>query len=558
MHTNLGERKKENFDVLSASEKEELKELLEVANKDSGLLPVIDKSKSKDQADSRTAIAKSKEIIAENKENKRYTVLTAKSGLESHFQKGILGFEMISVDKITIHKGIINEEIDRSKVESIQSSILLQFDPKLSVIYVTPVLKDGDTYAPGQDTQFKALDGRHLLTAIKNIYQSGKTLKGLEINKVMAVVVNNPGVVSANYANLRHRFLSSQHSSQILIQDLLKLYMRIVDITHDRDQALEIVKNAMVSFNFQKDDVTALGKMSKWSESALKLAIEIFESYETFQSLDSDSSRKSNLQKRGGRLAVPKLVFHRIAKLKEASLFKGGKEVLDRKMKLAELADWSMNMAKLDDIKVQVMDISRDMCGDLYESYEELTKDFGEVNDSSLMKFSKSAQGQGFKTGDRLRLEQFVSSTLRKDAPDIPEKTSFEDINNISSDRLSIADLIVLNAKTHTQSSISYYLKKQTGLILVCHTQSMFHQVMRTVCTSDPNQNTKLFTIVVRNEENLVVEENTEGSFTFLILTGQFEILHPPLRTFYDDLQSALSEMATAVTPEVTQFNHKL
>ena len=521
---------------------------MELANKDPGMLPASCEPKEKDQT-------KAKADIAENKETKRQTILTAKTGLESNFQKGIIGFEMIPVDNITSHKGIINEDLDRRKVESIMNSILLQFDPKLSVIYVSPVLKDGEMYpsaGAGQETQFKALDGRHLLAAIKNIYASGKSLKGLESKKVMAVVVKNPGVIAANYANLRHRFLSGQHSSEVLIQDFLKLYRRIFDITHDKDQALEIVKNTMVSFSFQKDDVAALAKMSKWSIGALQMATEIFESYETFQSLDSDSNRKSNIMKRGGRLPVPKIAFHRIAKLSEADLFKLGRDVLDRKIKLVELANWSMQLARLDNVKEQVIDISRDVIGERYETYNELTKDFAEFNDSSLTQFSKAAHGPGFKTGDRLKLERFVNATLMKETTNTQEKTSFEDINDISSEKLSVADLIILNANSHTQSSITYYTKKQTGLLILCHTQSMFHDVMRTVGTvSDENQNPKLFTIVARVEENFVVEECTNGGLIFLVLTGKFDILHPPLPTFFDDLQSALSEIATIVTPQV-------
>ena len=224
----------------------------------------VEKDKTKLKAD-----------LAENKEAKRQTILTNTSGLESNYQKGILGFQMIEADKISIHKEIINEDLDRNKVDTIEASLIDTFDPKLSVIYVTPVLRSGEKYVPNRETQYKALDGRHLLTAIKNIYHSGKTLKGLEPMKVMAVVVRNEGVIAANYANMRTRYLNEQHTSHVLIQDFLKLYRRIYETTHDREQSVEIVKNSMLLFNFLKDDVTALGKMSKWSDGALQVAIEM-------------------------------------------------------------------------------------------------------------------------------------------------------------------------------------------------------------------------------------------------------------------------------------------
>ena len=177
MHTELGERKKENQDVLTAIEKEDLRSFVDIANSDTGVLPEVDKQKSNGQ----TKVKKT--AIAENKESKRQAILN--TGLESNFQKGILGFEKISVDKITIHKGIINEDIQRKKVESIQSSLLTTFDPKLAVIYVAPVLKSGEKYFPTVDSKYKALDGRHLISAIKNIYDSGKILRGLENGKIM-------------------------------------------------------------------------------------------------------------------------------------------------------------------------------------------------------------------------------------------------------------------------------------------------------------------------------------------------------------------------------------
>ena len=286
MHSVLGERKHENLDDFTSHETEELKDLLLTAVEDPGLL-------SSAPSTSKKLVDKSKTTHAENKETKRQTILTANKGLETNYQKGIVGFDMINVDKISIHKGVINEEIDTKKVDSLVKSLLLHFDPTLSVIYVTPTLKRDEKYDKSdKQLNYKALDGRHLLTAIKAIYSLGKSLKGLDPNMVMVVVLDSPGIIAANYANMRHRFLKDKYSSKVLIQDFVKLYLRIYDVTHDKDQSLEIAKNAMVSFDFQKDDVTAIVRMTKWSHSTLQLASEIFEAYESFQTLEGMSSKK--------------------------------------------------------------------------------------------------------------------------------------------------------------------------------------------------------------------------------------------------------------------------
>ena len=289
MHSVLGERKHENLDDFTSHETEELKDLLLTAVEDPGLL-------SSPPSTSKKLVDKSKTTHAENKETKRQTILTANKGLETNYQKGIVGFDMINVDKISIHKGVINEEIDTKKVDSLVKSLLLHFDPTLSVIYVTPTLKRDEKYDKS-DTQlnYKALDGRHLLTAIKAIYSLGKSLKGLDPNMVMVVVLDSPGIIAANYANMRHRFLKDKYSSKVLIQDFVKLYLRIYDVTHDKDQSLEIAKNAMVSFDFQKDDVTAIVRMTKWSHSTLQLASEIFEAYVGFIQSSSDPSQIQKL-----------------------------------------------------------------------------------------------------------------------------------------------------------------------------------------------------------------------------------------------------------------------
>lgn len=369
----------------------------------------------------------------------------------------------------------------------------------------------------------------------------------------MAVVVNNPGIIAANYANLRHRFLADQFRSQVLVQDFIKLYRKILNLTHDQEQSVEIVKNTMMSFNFQKDDVGALVKMSKWSEGALQFACELFEHYETYQSLDSDSLRKSNLQKSGRRLSVPKLSFHRISKVEEGDLMELGRDVLDRKMKLSELSEWSLKKTKLVKIKEQVMDISRAFTGENIESYDDLSQEFDDFNDEALMKFSKATLGEGFKTGDRVRLEKFVANAIRQETPENDDMASFENIEDISSDKLAKADLIILNSKSHTDTSISTFLDKKTGLIIVCPSQSMFHNVLRTVFNSPfQNQSDQIVTVIAgRDDDDVVIEDGTEGGLTFLVLAGKFDIINPNLKTSFYNLQSALSEMVAAVTPEV-------
>ena len=62
----------------------------------------------------------------------------------------------------------------------------------------------------------------------------------------MAVVINCPGVVAANYTNMRQTFLSEKYNKKINMQDFVKLFCRINGVIKERSRALEIVKNSML------------------------------------------------------------------------------------------------------------------------------------------------------------------------------------------------------------------------------------------------------------------------------------------------------------------------
>ena len=542
MHSVLGERKHENLDDFTSHETEELKDLLLTAVEDPGLL-------SSAPSTSKKLVDKSKTTHAENKETKRQTILTANKGLETNYQKGIVGFDMINVDKISIHKGVINEEIDTKKVDSLVKSLLLHFDPTLSVIYVTPTLKRDEKYDKSdKQLNYKALDGRHLLTAIKAIYSLGKSLKGLDPNMVMVVVLDSPGIIAANYANMRHRFLKDKYSSKVLIQDFVKLYLRIYDVTHDKDQSLEIAKNAMVSFDFQKDDVTAIVRMTKWSHSTLQLASEIFEAYESFQTLEGMSSKKKKEKKLNLRLPIPKLSFHRIAKLKEADILEVGRDVLECKIKFSDLSKYSVDTVRLENIKNQVIEITKELTGEEFEDYAELSQTYKNVDNERLSDFLFAGQGPGYKTGDRIKLERYMKSVLNCVVENVEMKTTYEKIDDISSDKLSSGDLIILYAN-HTDKMTNYFLRMEIPIIFVCRTQKMLHQILKTIFMGDGEEKVEVSTVVAKDSENKVMDGNVQGGLTYLIIAGEFE--SAPLKVLFDSLQAALSDTVDAILQEV-------
>ena len=113
--------------------------------------------------------------------------------------------------------------------------------------------------------------------------------------------------------------------------------------------------------------------------------------------------------------------------------------------------------------------------------------------------------------------------------------------------------LIILNSKSHTNSSITYYLDKEINLVILCHSQAMFHNVMKTLCSSedDVNQNSRKLVTTLAKDDNENTEEYTEGGFTFLILTGMFDN-SIPLKTVYKNVYSALSHITAAILPKVS------
>ena len=248
LHTpELGEAKEENIYQLSEEERVELRHLVKITENGSEII------KSFQAGEKNASVKITGKKASKDQEAKKETVVNSKSGLEANFQKSILGFEQIDVDKISPHKGIIDEKLERKKIEALKPLLISQFDPKLSVITVAPSVKTADEYHKNDpDTTFKVLEGRYVLMAMKELYGEGRTFKGLESGRVMVVIVNTPGVIAANYTNFRQKHLSDQQTSHINIQDFVKLLKRIKDVIKDTNQAVEIVKNNMLTFNFHK------------------------------------------------------------------------------------------------------------------------------------------------------------------------------------------------------------------------------------------------------------------------------------------------------------------
>ena len=561
LHTDLGEAKEENIYPLNKDEKEDVRKLKEITKSESVVLKAIKSGKIIPQK------ASGKSSSKEQVENKKESIVNSKSGLEANFQKGILGFEQIDAEKITTHKGVINEKLDRNKIESLKRLLNSQFDPKLSVVTVAPCVKTAAEYdKTNPDVTYKVLEGRHLFTAMKELYSEGKSFKGLEEGKVMVVVLNNPGVIAANYANFRQRHLSDQYTSEIHIQDFVKLFKRINDVIKDRNQAVEIVKNSMITFNFHKDDVTALCRIAKWAEHNVSKLIEILDFFENFQSLDSEKKKKSNAQlmKSGRKLPVPKLTFHRVAKMKEENLLEIGQQFLDREITLTDLATWSLNLSKLDEVKQQCLEIAQEVVGrdDVYDVFEDLEKNFPvELSDAKLVGFSKSVKGDGFKTGDRMRLEKYIVSTVTSDGNNNENHGTidFVEMESLSSSFFSEADCVILNSDVLYCDCLEYFMKKifltNASLVIICKSQAEYHLSIENIqaLKDQEDEHFKLFSLVVKDHSVKSNEghEISSCGLIFVVLTGRLCIQNPPLKLSYEGLSLCLGEIVEQVSPQV-------
>ena len=98
----------------------------------------------------------------------------------------------------------------------------------------------------------------------------------------MVVILNTHGVIAANFANMCQRHLSEQYRSQVNIQDFGKLNKRIFLSVKDTLYAFEVVKNIMITFDFQQDDITAVKRVSKWCENDIDQLIKMFECSENY------------------------------------------------------------------------------------------------------------------------------------------------------------------------------------------------------------------------------------------------------------------------------------
>jgi len=495
-------------------------------------------------------------------------IVNSKCGLEANIQKGILAFELIDVDKISVHKGIINERLDRQKIESLKQVLTSQFDPKLSVITVAPSVKTASEYDQNkQDTTFKALEGRHFLTAMKELYAEGKSFNGLEKGQIMAVVINCPGVVAANYVNMRQTYLSEKHSKKINIQDFIKLYKRIDDVIHERSRAIELVKNSMLMFDFHKDDCTAVSRICKWSEGSLLKIIELFEFYENFQSLDSVNAEgvtvkgMALLMKAGKKLSVKKLPFHRIAKIPEENLTEMANKVISREISLLDMATWSFKNLQLENVKQQCVEISKEIldANDEVEDFEDLVKMLpDDFSDAKLVEFSDSVKGDTFKTGSRLRLENHILESFGEKLNNNLKEggmIQFVETDNLHSSFFDDANTVILNSKLLEPDCIDYFVKKvrsKMALLIICKTQVEFHNAIAIIQSHESEGDVvKLYSVVVKDSK-VKVSESSEISgcgILFLIIMGDFAIKNPPLLMYHEGLSQCLDKIVQQITP---------
>ena len=569
VHTELGESKEEKLYNLEEEEENEMKYLRKIASTESLVLKTVNLGKVSVKPKSNVKTKK------DQSSNKKELIVKAKSGMEANFQKGIVGFEQVEVEKISIHKGIINSRLDRHKIDTLKQSIVSMFDPKLSVLTVSPSVKtaaDFDINSP--EGTYKVIEGRHLLTAMKELYSEGKSFRGLEPGKVMVVIVNCPGVIIANYTNMRQRHLGSQVESEINIQDFVKLTKRTQDVIKDKNAALDIVKNCMIIFDFSKDDLTAVTRISKWPEPNLIKLIEVLEFYETFQATDTDGNKKNHtqLKKKGLKLPVPKLTFHRIAKIKESDFLEMAQKVVERELSLVDLATWSLNVSKLDDVKQQCVEISQVMTGNVteFQVFEDLQRKNPEAfSDEKLVKFSQATKGNTFISGDRIRLEEHVFRKLKGDDfnnnDELRGSVEFVEIDGLSSKLLKDADCIVLNSKALSSSCIEYFVKEvckaDSSLIIICKSQQEFHQAIEIAKEEEEEDDGqfKLFTVIVKDHK-IKSNETSEISncgIIYLVVTGRFEIRNPPLEVFHDGLSVCLEKIVQQVTPQVSKLTKR-
>ena len=316
-------------------------------------------------------------------------------------------------------------------------------------------------------------------------------------------------------------------------------------------------------------------RIAKWSEPNMIKLMEVFFFYENFQSLDCEKKKKSfaQLMKTGRKLAVPKLTFHRIAKFEEDHFLEAAQQVLSREISLADLATWSINLYKLDDLKQQCLNIVHEAGEDNnYEVFEDLQSMFPEeLSTDKLVGFSKSVKGETFKTGDRIRLEKHILETVRGSSNNNNGSGTieFEEMDNLKSSFFTEANCVILNTKVLSSECSEYFVKKVLGvkkaLLVICKSQKELHQTIENIQLVEDKEavdfissskDFKLFTLAVK-DHNVKSNEGSEVSscgLVFVILTGDFEIKNPPLKMFYEGLSSCLSAIVEQVTPQVICF----
>ena len=496
-----------------------------------------------------------KETIDEHEKQE----LEEETGLEKLYQGSFICPAYIPLDNISISPEM-QVLVNDYRVRFITTSMRNKYDPSKSVLVVCTE-DDGVTF-DGKNVdghKYIVVQKLHCFKAFKELDKTGDlvTKPGHKDRKVLCYVLKPTIPELRLYGNTRENLISDQCARKVFPQDLLHIF-NCLKLKDSNVKSLKVVERMSKLCRIGPDEVTALGKICKWSTPAFEALMAVVIKFEKYETNDVKKTGHQQRLARGEKLTISNVLLRSLGKCSEKYFIAHHDKVLDSTISLKDLAENFKEAIEVEKVTVVLSLISE------YESVEVLRANYpGKFEFDNMKPFVGAVFKGEVKNMKTLLLEKYYNSVVadpEEVVKDPVEFVPFKTVTEVTGDLelLDKFEMIVFNMKLMNKDFCMNIIQIILGndklfnaAIVVFPSELNQFEVLSYLrgqqATTSLVKDFKIVPLLFKKNAFVTCDDVGEN-VRFALLFGKLTVLKSPLLVHYSDLVQ-LSQVVDSVCP---------
>ena len=478
------------------------------------------------------------------------------SGVEKSFISRYFGRADVKLEKLSLSDKI-SIPVNDLKVLAISNSMLQRFDPSLVNFTVYPADPDNFDKNNLEKNDYKIIHGIHRFLALKKLEKKGdlQKLPYMQDKIVTCFLVNVYTDTEVVYGNIRGNDLASKFQRQPYIHELVFIFESFKKANNNNSsKALELIVRFAKLLLAHPDEITALRKISTWSDQSFQSLVSVLKKFEMYETMDCEDNldRKNSRLLRGEKMKLTKEMFILLGKCDQEYFKDNAHKVIKKEISLKCLLESVKKVLQTNKTKKLVTTLTN------YKSTENLEKMFpGKFTEEKIERFSGAEIEKNKYNQKGKLLKKYCESVLEEqDSECEPVKYEYiEDLSEVKLEVVEVSDIVVLNLSKvepgFAIDAIDIILKTSKAshsLLLLFEIDRAYTDALSYISTFSLPQGIT-FKSVFFEIDRPKIEQGFINNAVYGILLGKVRTFGPSVKIIHGNVERSLADFISAISP---------